>query len=102
MVAAHQDDPSLTNDTLSSRFFYSAKVSATLSDGETSFWAVNYGHRIGIYRAWCVTHSRIDVAHFLNETDYSGEVLNKRRSRLMVDQFKIAGSSKPFVVHLFL
>jgi hypothetical protein len=51
--AALNEDPPLSNQGLATRFFQSALVSATLNDGETEFWAVNYGHRIGIFRTWC-------------------------------------------------
>ncbi|KAF8896628.1 hypothetical protein BD779DRAFT_1668381 [Infundibulicybe gibba] len=33
-------------------FLSSSYVKGVLNDGMTKFWAVNYGHRIGIFRAW--------------------------------------------------
>jgi hypothetical protein len=54
MVIAAKED-SLSNQELTKHFFHSAKVSATLDDKQTNFWAVVYGKWVGIYRAWCVS-----------------------------------------------
>jgi hypothetical protein len=51
---AMKEEPPLSPTDLVQRFFHSDKVSATLNDGETTFWAVLLGYRIAIYRSWCV------------------------------------------------